>query len=337
MIRLPMTPLVAWENYVIQGPPPPTDDTTTRWKKRNIVGSAKQVSHNTACIVNIATSVCRTLIITACGSIHVWDMPTMDISIKYYGPRAACWSYTRLVCWGLSLTSFWMDPPRSRANAWFSANAWGAVVGVNLCFIVTNMISLSAVAQLLHFHIGLQKKNLTTYQFIVSDNARRREEFQKKEERKGLNERRQWQGHVKREIQSWRQDWNWGNIVVQRVMPCQWMREAAAPAVGADSLANGGAKHEPTAGYAELSDGDEPVDEKTSMTSDQDLVLMNATSLGGSSSSQLGSKEGIKPSTSSDNVTAENSNEEEAMGGDEDQEHANVMYNSCEWCSRRSY
>jgi hypothetical protein len=89
-----------------------------------------------------------------------------------------------------------------------------------------------------------------------------------------------------------------------------------APAAAAE--ANGG--HETTA-YAELSDGDEPEDEKKSVDSDRDLVLMNATSLEDSSSFKLGSKEGIKPSTSSDNVTAENSNDEEATGGDGDQLH----------------
>lgn len=214
---------------------------------------------------------------------------------------------------GIVIDVFLDGPTQNRANEWFGANAWGVVVGINLFFLVTNMISLSAMAQLLHFHISLQKKNLTTYQFIVSDNARRREAFQKKEERKA--KRAAAVSKARRE----------GNqILATRIELGQYCCTACDvlpidEEVPAAAEANGG--HETTA-YAELSDGDEPEDEKKSVDSDRDLVLMNATSLGDSSSFQLGSKEGIRPSTSSDNVTAENSNEEEAtVGGDGDQVH----------------
>lgn len=215
---------------------------------------------------------------------------------------------------GIVIDMFLGGTSREYANDWFSADAWGAVAGVNIFFIVTNVICLSAVAQLLHFHIGLQKKNLTTYQFIITDNARRREAFQKKEERR--SKRVAAVSKAKREGKQ---------ILGLRLEMGQYCC-AACDALPADEEAptaegNGAVvakANEGTLGYAELSDGEERGTFGDDMASDRDLALMNATSLGESSSSQLeplSSKEEVKAETSQD-LTAENS-KEESTGADE--------------------
>eukprot|EP00978_Attheya_sp_CCMP212_P038785 scaffold195824_cov56-Attheya_sp.AAC.1 len=62
-----------------------------------------------------------------------------------------------------------------RSNEWFDLNAGIVIVGVNIGFLVINGFSLSLVFQLLTFHIGLRREGITTYEFILRDNIRRRE------------------------------------------------------------------------------------------------------------------------------------------------------------------
>ena len=49
-------------------------------------------------------------------------------------------------------------------------------------FIVMDLIALSLMIQLWHFHLRLRREKLTTYQYIVKDNQRRREARQIQEE-----------------------------------------------------------------------------------------------------------------------------------------------------------
>lgn len=191
---------------------------------------------------------------------------------------------------GIVIDIFVGGSSEQRANAWFNnANLSMVVAGVNIFFIVSNVVSLSAVAQLLHFHIGLQRKNLTTYQFIVTDNARRRESFQKKEQRRTKRV-----AAVSKARQEGKQ------LLARRLELGPYCCAACDPLpqdeeAPSDAGVNGTAtKDETTSGYAELSDGDvgaASTDEKTSMTSERDLARTNAISLGESSSSQLEAKQ----------------------------------------------
>jgi DHHC palmitoyltransferase len=84
---------------------------------------------------------------------------------------------------GLVIDIFTHGATEERADAWFNSDLSGVVLGVLIFFLVFDTICLSAAAQLLFFHVGLRRKNLTTYQFIVTDNARKRQERQTKKER----------------------------------------------------------------------------------------------------------------------------------------------------------
>jgi hypothetical protein len=63
-----------------------------------------------------------------------------------------------------------------RADDWFQADAKWAVVIVLCVFLVFDLLALSLISQLLHFHHRLQREGLTTYRFIVQENQKRREE-----------------------------------------------------------------------------------------------------------------------------------------------------------------
>ncbi|KAL3913451.1 MAG: hypothetical protein SGILL_006486 [Bacillariaceae sp.] len=71
---------------------------------------------------------------------------------------------------------------KQRAEEWFKADATIAVVIVMGIFIFCNLAALSLIGQLLLFHLKLQRKGLSTYQFIVQDNQRRRERARENEE-----------------------------------------------------------------------------------------------------------------------------------------------------------
>lgn len=65
---------------------------------------------------------------------------------------------------------------KQRAKEWFNADATIAVVIVMGIFVFLNLGALSLIGQLLFFHVKLQRQGLSTYQFIVRDNQRRREQ-----------------------------------------------------------------------------------------------------------------------------------------------------------------
>lgn len=190
---------------------------------------------------------------------------------------------------GIVIDMFLGGSSQARANAWFNANMWGVVAGVNIFFLLSNVVSLSAVSQLLHFHISLQKKGLTTYQFIVSDNARRREAFQKKEDRRAKR--------VAAVSKARREGKQFLGLRLQVGEYCCTPCDALPPedeeaAAAAD--ANGENGNETTsAGYAALGEGEDSTEEKeTSMTSsERDLTHTHVMSLGESSSSQQGPKQ----------------------------------------------
>jgi hypothetical protein len=71
---------------------------------------------------------------------------------------------------------------KQRAEDWFNANAAIAVVIVMGVFFLSTVVALSLIAQLLMFHLKLQREGLSTYQFIVRDNQRRREKAKEAEE-----------------------------------------------------------------------------------------------------------------------------------------------------------
>jgi palmitoyltransferase ZDHHC1/11 len=73
---------------------------------------------------------------------------------------------------------------KQRANDWFSANLWELVVAVNLFFALFDTICMILILQLLVFHIKLRARNLTTYKFILLDNATKRELKKEKATRK---------------------------------------------------------------------------------------------------------------------------------------------------------
>mmetsp|Transcript_11931 Transcript_11931/g.26696 ORF Transcript_11931/g.26696 Transcript_11931/m.26696 type:complete len:280 (-) Transcript_11931:186-1025(-) len=73
---------------------------------------------------------------------------------------------------------FTHGPTEARADDWLGTsgdNTSIAITAVLLFFMFFDAVSLILLAQLIVFHIKLQKKGLTTYQFIVQDAQRRRE------------------------------------------------------------------------------------------------------------------------------------------------------------------
>ncbi|KAL7557286.1 hypothetical protein ACA910_016248 [Epithemia clementina (nom. ined.)] len=77
---------------------------------------------------------------------------------------------------GLVVDIFLQGPTDDRANDWLGISGTAeAVAAVLLFFMVFDFISLILLAQLIAFHMHLQKENITTYQYIVQDGQRRRE------------------------------------------------------------------------------------------------------------------------------------------------------------------
>jgi hypothetical protein len=70
----------------------------------------------------------------------------------------------------------------ARANSWFDASALGVIRGVWIFFIAFDVLSLFLLVQLIHFHLMLQRKNLTTYAYIVQEAAKRRERMRSEQE-----------------------------------------------------------------------------------------------------------------------------------------------------------
>lgn len=209
---------------------------------------------------------------------------------------------------GIVIDVFVGGSSEQRADAWFGLNQSNVVAGVNIFFILSNMVSLSAVAQLLNFHIGLQRKNLTTYQYIITDNARRREATQKKEER-----------NAKRTTAVTKARQEGKPILALRLQvgeyccpPCDALPpDEEAPVAVTAAETNGDDPQQTSSGYAALGDDDDEAvftaedEEKTSMTSERDLARTNAASLGASSSSQLEHKQEDGAITAGESMSSE--------------------------------
>lgn len=76
---------------------------------------------------------------------------------------------------------------RQRMETWGNPNMAGSSVAalraILIFFILFDFASLFLLGQLIYFHIGLQRKNLTTYEYIVQDMERKRERHRVEGER----------------------------------------------------------------------------------------------------------------------------------------------------------
>ena len=68
---------------------------------------------------------------------------------------------------------------KQRAEDWFSVGTTIPVVAIMGVFLFFNIASLSLIGQLLVFHLKLQKEGISTYEFILRDNQKRRERTKK--------------------------------------------------------------------------------------------------------------------------------------------------------------
>jgi hypothetical protein len=181
---------------------------------------------------------------------------------------------------GLVIDIFAHGTTEQRAEEWFHAGLSELVSGVLIFFLIFNAICLSATVQLLLFHIGLRRKNLTTYQFIVTDNARKRQERQTKEERQ--SKRVVAVAKARREGQT---------LLALRLQMGQHCCAQCDPLPDEEVPADvNGAIQDKSSAYAQLPDGDDAnegfSDEmNTSSTSLTDLARSHAACLGESSSS----------------------------------------------------
>lgn len=76
----------------------------------------------------------------------------------------------------LSLYFIEYDKVRSLAGSWFGgAGANIILVGFNIGFLVFTAFCAFMVLQLFVFHLGLKRENITTYQYILRDTAKKRE------------------------------------------------------------------------------------------------------------------------------------------------------------------
>mmetsp|Transcript_402 Transcript_402/g.922 ORF Transcript_402/g.922 Transcript_402/m.922 type:complete len:314 (-) Transcript_402:270-1211(-) len=71
---------------------------------------------------------------------------------------------------------------KENAKNWFTVETHLPVVIIMGIFIFLDIASLSLIGQLLVFHLKLQKEGLSTYEYIVRDNQKRREQTQKMNE-----------------------------------------------------------------------------------------------------------------------------------------------------------
>lgn len=74
---------------------------------------------------------------------------------------------------GLVIDSFLGGATAQRQDDWLDTTAVNAVLIFFMCF---NAVSIFLIGQLLWFHIGLQREKLTTYQYIVREHKRRRDQ-----------------------------------------------------------------------------------------------------------------------------------------------------------------
>jgi hypothetical protein len=77
----------------------------------------------------------------------------------------------------LIIDIFMGGPTKDRADDWFHAGTNEVVIAVLIVFLVFNSVSVFLIGQLLWFHSGLQRENLTTYKYIVRDHQRKRDKM----------------------------------------------------------------------------------------------------------------------------------------------------------------
>jgi hypothetical protein len=77
----------------------------------------------------------------------------------------------------LIIDIFIEGPTKDRADDWFHAGTNEVVIAVLIFFLVFNSVSIFLIGQLLWFHSGLQRENLTTYKYIVRDHQRKRDKM----------------------------------------------------------------------------------------------------------------------------------------------------------------
>jgi hypothetical protein len=75
----------------------------------------------------------------------------------------------------LVIDIFLGGPTKDRADDWFNAGTYEVVTAVLIFFACFNGIALFLIGQLLWFHLGLQRENLSTYKYIVRDHQRKRD------------------------------------------------------------------------------------------------------------------------------------------------------------------
>ena len=173
---------------------------------------------------------------------------------------------------GLVIDIFAHGTTEKRAEAWFHVGLSGLVsAGVLIFFLIFDAICLSAAAQLLFFHVGLRRKNLTTYQFIVTDNARKRQQQQTKKERQSKRVAAVAKASLEgQHFLAFRL-----KMGQQCCAPCDPLPDEEVP----DDM--NGAIQGRSSAYAELPDGDDGNGgfSNTSSTSLTDLARSNAVSL----------------------------------------------------------
>jgi len=64
---------------------------------------------------------------------------------------------------------------KQRAKEWFDLNQPAVVIGVNIAFLPITLGAIILLVQLWTFHLGIQWEGITTYQYIVRFNARKRD------------------------------------------------------------------------------------------------------------------------------------------------------------------
>jgi hypothetical protein len=90
---------------------------------------------------------------------------TLLLSILHFGSLCVVVILFFLNIWGV----------KERAKDWFHLNQPAAVIGVNIAFLPITLGAVMLLVQLWVFHIGIQWEGITTYQYIVRFNSRKRD------------------------------------------------------------------------------------------------------------------------------------------------------------------
>ena len=178
----------------------------TLMNRRSSAGFVMSKLVKNQCIVNFVTNVLAILTIIACVSSHAtslyaYRMPLSSSSrclfhaSPFLGLNTCVGkaNYTYFFRTMVSITTMLIvhsgvqlalvldiylgnGMSKTKSEDWFRADATIAVVVVMSVFLLLDFIALSLILQLLLFHTRLRKEGLTTYQFIVRDNRRKREQ-----------------------------------------------------------------------------------------------------------------------------------------------------------------